>query len=246
MYRACRGAVSLGGSAVRFGDPSLVPSCPSRSAARSIFLVSTDGRRYAVFVSSFSCVIRWRRGGSFFLSSRPSSRSSRLVWRLVSILCGSPVVSSGSSIRRRLVASSRPAVRFPVLFIVPRCFVLPGSLFLVSCSRLVRSSRQAVRILSFRPAARFGGSWCQGVFFVSFSSVLVVYRSLRFMDMAAGGSSFSSRGGVPLSLLLPVVESDWTDGCGGMNVPFSSARFFHQARAMAMMIWIRPQGRRTQ
>lgn len=116
-----------------------------------------------------------------FVSSLFSS--PRLVWRLVSILCGSPVVSSGSSIRRRLVASSRQEVRFPVLFIVPRCFALPGSSFLVSCSRLVRSSRQAVRILSFRLAARLGGSWCRVGFSlspVSSSSVLVSSHSLPF------------------------------------------------------------------
>ena len=53
--------------------PRPVPS--SRSATRSIFLISNCGRRRcAVFVSSFSCVIRWRQGGSFSLSSRLSSR----------------------------------------------------------------------------------------------------------------------------------------------------------------------------
>lgn len=121
MYRACRGAVSLGGSAVRFGDPSLRPVPSSRSAARSIFLVSTDGRRYAVFVSSFSCVIRWRRERVVFpYSLRSFVRSFvsslvsrvRLVGRLVVILCGSLVGSSRLAHRfaRRPVASSRPAV----------------------------------------------------------------------------------------------------------------------------------------
>lgn len=46
----------------------------------------------AVFVSSFSSlaslVISWRRGISFSFPSRPSSRLSRLVWRLVFVLCG--------------------------------------------------------------------------------------------------------------------------------------------------------------
>lgn len=172
----------------------LVP--PSRSirsvpVTRSISLVSACGRMLcAVFVSSFSCDVPWRRVVSFSFSSRSSSRLARLVGRLVAILCGSSAVPSRSSIRpasRQAVRSrfarasrssarraSRPAVRFPVLFIVP-CLV----------PRLAWASRQAVRILSFCLAARLGGSWCRVVFSVSFFSVLVVYRSLRLMAMAA-------------------------------------------------------------
>ena len=106
----------------------------------------------------------------------PALASVRLVPLLVlSVSCGVSSLFFAFAVRlssrlahqfvRRFVVSSRPAVRFPVLFIVPRCFALPGSSFLVSCSRLVCSSRQAVRILSFRLADRLGGLWCRVVFF---------------------------------------------------------------------------------
>lgn len=79
-----------------------------------------------------------------FVSSLFSS--PRLVGRLVVILCGSLVGSSrlAHQFARRPVALSRPAVQFPVLFIVLRCFALPGSSFpvsfLVSSARLVKQS----------------------------------------------------------------------------------------------------------
>lgn len=138
--------------------------------------------------------------------------------------------ASRSSARR----ASRPAVRFPVLFIVPRCFALLGSSSLVSCSRLVCSSRQAVRILSFRLAARGVGSWCRVAFLrlVLFCSCLI---SLVASHGHGGGSSFvvsfrSSSGCVFLSLLSSVIVGR---GDGGVSVPFddtkdapfSSARF---------------------
>lgn len=73
-------------SAGRRCDLAVRPSVPfpsSRSAARSIFLVSTGGwRRCAVFVSSFSCVIRWQQGRSFSLIRFARLRSSRLSSRL--------------------------------------------------------------------------------------------------------------------------------------------------------------------
>lgn len=107
--------------------------------------------------------------------------SPRLVGRLVAILCGSPVVPSCSSIRSAVrcpVSSGGPVPR-----LVHRSSVFRLTWFIVpvSSARLVRSSRQAVRILSFRPAARGVGS-CPCV---SFFSVLVVYRSLRLMAMTA-------------------------------------------------------------
>lgn len=160
------------------------------------------------------------------LVSPHSLRSSSLVSvRLVPLLvlpvsCGVSSLFFAFAVRlssrlahqfvRRSVVSSRPAVRFPVLFIVPRCFALPGSSFLVSCSRLVCSSRQAVRILSFRLADRLGGLWCRVVFIpVSFSSVLISFvRCVSCGRDDGGGSSFSYRSGVLSSPLPPVVESD--------------------------------------
>lgn len=196
----------------------------------------------AVFVSSFSCDVPWRRVVSFSLSSRHSSR------RLVSWGVSWLFFAARSSARFahqfawRLAASSRIAHRSPsclmsrlsVSLVVLRCFALPGSSFLVSCSRLVCSSRQAVRILSFCLAARLGGSWCRVVFLR-----LVLFCSRRISLVAShghgGGSSFvvsfrSSRGCVFLSLLPSVIVGR---GYGGVSVPFddtkdapfSSARF---------------------
>lgn len=198
----------------------LVP--PSRSirsvpATRSISLVSACGRMLcAVFVSSFSCDVPWRRVVSFSLSSRHSSR------RLVSWGVSWLFFAARSSARFahqfawRLAASSRIAHRSPsclmsrlsVSLVVLRCFALPGSSFLVSCSRLVCSSRQAVRILSFRSAAR-------GAFRVfSVPTQYLVISCSCFISLVAfhghdgGGSSFSSRCGVFPSR-CPVVGSDW-------------------------------------
>ena len=130
-------------------------------------------RRFCQLVSPHSL-----RSSAFVCVRLRSSSlvSVRLVPLLVlSVSCGVSSLFFAFAVRlssrlahqfvRRFVVSSRPAVRFPVLFIVPRCFALPGSSFLVSCSRLVCSSRQAVRILSFRLADRLGGLWCRVVFF---------------------------------------------------------------------------------
>lgn len=135
----------------------------------------------AVFVSSFFCVIPLATGRiAFFLVSFFVS-FARLVLRLVSILCGSPVVSYCSSIRsasRCLVSSGGPVPR-----LVYRSSVFRLARLIVPrlVPRLVRSSRQAVDVLSFRLAARGVGS-CPCV---SFFSVLVLSRSLRLMAMAA-------------------------------------------------------------
>lgn len=73
--------------ASRFSSRPIVSLCGSFD-----FPVSTCGQdTCAVFVSSFSCVIRWRQGGSFSFSSRPSSRCSVSRGRLVLILCWSLV-----------------------------------------------------------------------------------------------------------------------------------------------------------
>lgn len=222
---------------------------PSRSSVRSIFPYRLVGGMRVPFLSACSTASSVGGGSVSFSLTRyarlfVSSLFSlpRLVWRLVSILCGSLVVSFGSSIRWRLVVSSRPAGRFLVLFIVPRCFALLGSSFLVSCSRLVRSSRQAVRILLFRLAARLGGSWCRVVFFR-----LVLFCSRRILFVVShghggGGSSFSSRCGV----LNPIVPSwnpigrwRWRNECTVFLSSFSSSGNDDRA------IWISPQGRRT-
>lgn len=101
----------------------LVP--PSRSirsvpVTRSISLVSACGRMLcAVFVSSFSCDVPWRRVVSFSLSSRPSSRrlvswgvswlffavrpSSRLAHQCVRRLVKQFVLVSLGRLARRLV-----------------------------------------------------------------------------------------------------------------------------------------------
>lgn len=220
--------MSVGVSGVAWGDmlrrvggvilllvPRSVPS--SRSAARSIFLVSACGRMWcAVFVSSFSCVIRWRLVVSFSFSSRPSSRLPVSCGRLVSILCGSlahPFYLIGSSasrfsliaclVRRSLMSclcvSSR---RRPVLSVSPGVS-LSSQCSLVSLGgssrRLVERDVSSVIRLSFRSL-----------------SVLVSSHSLPFHGHDCGGSSFavSYRCGVFPSR-CPVVESDWAITVGG-------------------------------
>lgn len=186
----------------------------------------------AVFVSSFSCVICWRRGVSFSLTryARPFVSflfsSPHLVGRLVAILCGSLVgsyrllVSSGGSSLR---LACRSSVFRLVRLIVTR---------LVSSSRPLVSSSSSYSLVS--PG---GSSWR----FVVSGSVfrLVLFCSRRISLVAShvhgGGSSFvvsfrSSRGCVFLSLLSSVIVGR---GDGGVSVPFddtkdapfSSARF---------------------
>lgn len=221
-------------------------SIRSVPAARSISIVSACEQvaLCAVFVSSFSSlaslvcvrlrsspfVIRWRRGVSFlpFVSSLFSS--SRLVGRLVGILCGSSLVPSCSSIRLRLAArfarrsatSSRPAACPSVSLVVPRCFALSDLSRPVSCfvSRLAVASRQAVRIFvslggsSRRLVGRLGSS----LFPVSFFPVLIpLSRSLRLMDMGDGwraGLALASwrRASFPVSIRHRGEAWRWRDG----------------------------------
>lgn len=223
----------------------LVP--PSRSirsvpAVRSIFPYRLASECYAPFLSAHFPAM-FRGGGSY-----------RFLYRLVSLLVASSRwASRGYSLR----FACRPVLLInsfggPLSRLVrrsgsPSCSSFLGvSPYLVHRSRLVRSSRSLFSSSSPHSLVSSGGSWCRVV-----SLRLVLFCSRRISLVAShghdgGGSSFSSRGGGFSSPLPPVVESDWADGGGGMNAPFSSARFFHQARAMAMMIWIRLQGRRTQ
>lgn len=181
---AGRGAGRIvGGRRRDLASRSSVPFYLSVPSLRSVRFFCIGCRRVAcaVFVSSFSCVICWRRGVSFSLTryARPfvSSlfSSPRLVGRLVAILCGSPVVSSCSSIRS--------AVRCPVSFggpvsrLVHRSSVFRFVRLIVS--RLVRSSRPLVSSSSsyslVLPGGSFLVSWCRAVFSVSFSSVLISF-----------------------------------------------------------------------
>lgn len=176
----------------------------------SIFLVSAYGRAWcAVFVSSFSCVIRWRLVVSFSFSSCPSSRLPVSCGRLVVILCGSllvPFLFINSSASRLAVSPSGSFSSF-VLFIISRCLVLPGLSF---SSRLpVLSSSPCSLVLPGGSSRRFVERVVSSVFRLVLFFVLVSSYSLRLMAMATGGgSSFSSRGGVLSSPLSPVVESD--------------------------------------
>lgn len=124
--------------------------------ADSMFRFSVAHLPHSLRSSPF--VISWWRGRfpfvSFLFSSCPSRGASRgyslrLVSRPISLI-NSP--ASRQAIRSRFARASRssarrasrPAVRFPVLFIVPRCFALPGSSFPVSSlvlpGRLVKQS----------------------------------------------------------------------------------------------------------
>ena len=259
VYRASRRAI-VGG---RYRDLVSRPSVsfyPSRSSVRSIFPYRLVGGMRVPFLSARSTASSVGGGSvSFSLTryARPfvSSlfSSPRLVWRLVSILCGSPVVSSGSSIRRRLVASSRPAVRFPVLFIVLRCFALLGSSF---SSRLPVSSvasRQAINILSFRMASRSSAR----VFSVPPCLVLSCSRPSISLVASHGHGNWRrlvlplSRCGVFFSR-CPVVGSDCAmtgTGWACRSTIRGTRRFIQLVFPIGVMTGrygIEPQGRRTQ
>lgn len=150
--------------------------------------------------------------------------SPRLVGRLVAILCGSPVVSSCSSMRpasRQAIRSrfarasrssdrraSRPAVRFPVLFIVPRCFALLGSSFPVSS--LVLSACLVKQFVFSRFARRLVSRLVVSgrvLRFVLFCSHLICpLRLVVVMTAAARHSHIMAACSRPP--LPPVVESD--------------------------------------
>lgn len=152
------GVVALGDTPRRVGGVIwLLVSRPvpsSRSAARSISPYRLAGRMRAPFLSAHSpasFVGGWSYRFPFRLvprlvcPSRGASRiySLRFACRLV-LLVNSPAsycpVSPGGS-----------SLSLPVLFIVPWCLVFAFHLAGVSLFRLARSSRQAVRVLSFRP-----------------------------------------------------------------------------------------------
>lgn len=196
------GVVALGDTPRRVGGVIwLLVSRPvpsSRSAARSISPYRLAGRMRAPFLSAHSpasFVGGWSYRFPFRLvprlvcPSRGASRiySLRFACRLV-LLVNSPAsycpVSPGGS-----------SLSLPVLFIVPWCLVFAFHLAGVSLFRLARSSRQAVRVLSFRPGGSSRRLVWRGVFSlspVSFSSVLVLSRLLRFMDMGIGSGSSCS------------------------------------------------------
>ena len=141
----------------------------------------------AVFVSSFSCVIRWRLGVSFSLSSRPSSclPVSGSVSCLFFADCS--LIRFILSVRRRLVSPSCLAVRFLVLFVVPRCLALFGSLFPVSCYSFRSGVSPRQSVFSFRSAARFDGSWdgsCHPSHSFLFSSLCLARLCLMAMGTA--------------------------------------------------------------
>lgn len=200
------------------------------------FPVSACGRdACAVFGSSCSCVICCRRGVSFpftryarpFVSSLVSlARLGGVSW-LFFAAC--PSARLAYQFARRFVASSRPAGRSLILFIVPRYLVLFGSSFFVSSVRLVKQFA-----FSLRPAARFSSRYA-----VRFSSrlwrlvVLFVLFCSRLISLVASHGR-GDGGGLVLShslrrALVPRCFSSWNpirpDGGGGMNAPFLSARF---------------------
>lgn len=204
--------------------PSARPA--ARSAVRSISPYRLAGGMRAPFLSARSPA-SFRGGLIVFLSSRLPSRlliswsvswlffrfARRLVL-LVHSLASRPSVSPCSSFfrlsRRRRSLVSRLAWR-PVSRLV---------------HHLARVSRQAARVLSFRSAARF--SFC-GVVSCSPS------RSFLFSSHLARCVSWPWRRAaarlVPVSwrrALVPVASRcgiRFGDGGGGMNAPFSSARF---------------------
>lgn len=158
--RGGRRGVGRYASAGRWRDLASRPSSrPLVSLCGSFdFPVSAYGlvAACAVFVSSFSCVIRWRLVVLFSFSSRPSVSLARLVWRLVLFFATRLLIRFISSICRCLVIPSRLAVRL--------LFLRPAHRFSVSClAKLIVSHRLARRLVkqsvfSFRLAACFDGS----------------------------------------------------------------------------------------
>lgn len=131
-------------------------------AVRSIFIVSVCGRAAmcAVFVSSFYCVVRWRRGVSFpsfrlvpllVVSSGGASRlySLRFASRLV-LLINSFGVSLSRLVRRFVRSSRSGGLCFFCLALRSSVSCLARFIVFRLVYRLVCSSRQAVRVLSFR------------------------------------------------------------------------------------------------
>lgn len=164
--------------ASRFSSRPIVSLCGSFD-----FLVSACGQdACAVFVSSFSCVIRWRLVVSFSFSSRPSSRLPVSCGRLVSILCGSLIypfhlVDLSASRRSvlRLVFSSRSAVRLLRLVLSVSLGVSSSSPYsFVSSGRLVSTARRAGRVLSVSRLILF----CSRIISL-----------VRLMTMGTGGGS---------------------------------------------------------
>lgn len=192
------GVVALGDTPRRVGGVIwLLVSRPvpsSRSAARSISPYRLAGRMRAPFLSAHSpasFVGGWSYRFPFRLvprlvcPSRGASRiySLRFACRLV-LLVNSPAsycpVSPGGS-----------SLSLPVLFIVPWCLVFAFHLAGVSLFRLARSSRQAVRVLSFRPGVSSRRLVWRGGFSVS---RLILFCSriislVRLMTMGTGGGS---------------------------------------------------------
>lgn len=148
----------------------LVP--PSRFEVRSISSYRlASGWRRAPFLSarfhhslrSSPFVIRWRQGGSFSLSSRLSFRLL-VSWGVscYSLRLACQSVSShrfvGVSLFRLARAARLSFIRLARL-VVPRRLASAFHLAPSRAVRLARASRQAVRVLSFRLAARLGGSY---------------------------------------------------------------------------------------
>lgn len=186
-----------------FSFLSPVLSIRSVPAGSFDFFVSVCERVVCtVFVSSFSCDVLWRFGVSPSLSSRSSSRLPVSCGRLVAILSICP------SSRIAYRSSSRPAVRSPVLFIVPRCFALLGSSFPVSS--LVLSACLVKQFVFSRFARRLVSRLVVSgrvLRFVLFCSHLICpLRLVVVMTAAARHSHIMAACSRPP--LPPVVESD--------------------------------------
>lgn len=216
----------IGRGVGRFGFSSLRPVSSSRSAARSISPYRIAGGGGAPFLSAHSpasfvgggdCFLFRLACSSRLLVSLAPSRGS-VSWLFFAVC---PCVSSCSSIHRRLVFSARPAAR-----------------------------------LAARLAARPRVPWWRFVLSVLLSFVLVSpSRSLRLMTVGTAAACLSHLvvSVSPCRPYHPIVRGRRQDGrCGvwryggGWGAVFVSSISFHQERAMAMTIWIMPQGRGTQ
>ena len=223
---------------------SRLSSCSIRSvpAARSISLVSACGLTAvcAVFVSSFSSlaslvsvrlrsfpfVVRWRRGVSFFLAARPSSRLP-VSW---GVSCLFFAARLSSRLARQFAGGS---LRCLVRQSVSRCSFRLSFLGVLSCparlARSVFSSRPGVSSSSpysrsaraVRLGGSYGGSCSPSRYFMFLSLVSISLVASHVHD--GGGSFFSSRGGV-FSFRCPVVGIGVRDDGDGMGVPFDDMR----------------------